>query len=132
LAGGFLSGKYTRETIKDPANRLSGFDFLPMDKEKGFKLVDRLREMAKAHGASVAKVAIAWVLEKPVVASVIIGASKKHQLEDNLGAIEVRLTPTEMTELDELTAPTVQYPNWFSERTVDTVHKEALASRAHE
>jgi aryl-alcohol dehydrogenase-like predicted oxidoreductase len=127
LAGGFLTGKYTRETMKtDPANRLSGFDILPFDKEAGFKLVDRLREIGKAHDASVAQIALAWLLAKPVVASIIIGASKMSQLQDNLGALKVNLTEPELKQLDEWTAPPVQYPNWFSERTIDATHKEAL------
>jgi aryl-alcohol dehydrogenase-like predicted oxidoreductase len=126
LAAGFLSGKYTRETLKDPENRLSGFDIIPFDKEKGFQLVERLREIGRSHNASVAQVALAWLLAKPVVASIIVGASKPSQLEDNLGALNVKLTNEEMSELDERTAPPVQYPNWFSSRTVDAVHKEAL------
>ena len=126
LAGGFLSGKYTRENLKDPENRLSGFDLLPFDKELGFKLVERLREMGKAHSASVAQVALAWLLSKSIVSSIIIGASKMHQLEDNLGAINVALSDAELAELDALTAPVPQYPGWFSERTVDLVHKKAL------
>lgn len=129
LAAGFLSGKYTRETLKDPENRLSGFDIIPFDKDKGFQLVDRLREIAKAHGASVAQVALAWLLAKPFVASIIVGASKVSQLEDNLGALKVRLTDAEVQELDKRTAPPVQYPTWFHERTVDAVHKEALEGR---
>jgi aryl-alcohol dehydrogenase-like predicted oxidoreductase len=126
LAAGFLSGKYTRETLKDPENRLSGFDIIPFDKEKGFQLVERLREIGKAHNATVAQVALAWLLAKPVVASIIVGASKASQLEDNLGALKVRLTEAEMQELDQRTAPPVQYPTWFHERTVDVMHKEAL------
>jgi aryl-alcohol dehydrogenase-like predicted oxidoreductase len=126
LAGGFLSGKYTRDNLKDPEHRLSGFDLLPFDKELGFKLVDRLREIGKAHSASVAQVALAWLLSKPVVSSVIVGASKVHQLEDNLGALNVTLSGSELAELDALTAPVPQYPGWFSERTVDAVHKAAL------
>lgn len=128
LAGGFLTGKYTRETLKDPANRLGNFDFLPFDKEAGFKLVDRLGEIGKAHDASVAQVALGWLLAKPVVASIIIGASKTHQLEDNLGAVKVRLTDAELSELDGLTAPPPQYPHWFTERTTDAIHKEALGT----
>jgi len=127
LAGGFLSGKYTRENLKNPENRLSGFDLLPFDKEMGFKLVDRLREIGKAHNGSVAQVALAWLLSKPVVSSIIVGASKTHQLEDNLGAFNVGLTGAEIAELDSLTAPAPQYPGWFSERTVDPVHKKALS-----
>src|SRR5262249_41823384 len=83
LAGGFLSGKYTRENLKDSENRLAGFDFLPFDKEAGFKVVEMMREIAGRHEASVAQLAIAWLLAKTVVSSVIVGASKPHQLEDN-------------------------------------------------
>jgi aryl-alcohol dehydrogenase-like predicted oxidoreductase len=126
LAGGFLSGKYTRENLKDPENRLSGFDLLPFDKEMGFKLVDRLRQIGASRGGSVAQVALAWLLSKPVVSSIIIGASKTQQLEDNLGALNVALAAEELSELDALTAPAPQYPGWFSERTVDPVHKAAL------
>jgi aryl-alcohol dehydrogenase-like predicted oxidoreductase len=127
LAGGFLTGKYTRDTLKtDPSNRLSGFDILPFDKEAGFKLVERLRQIGNAHDASVAQVALAWLLAKPVVSSIIIGASKMSQLQDNLGALKVKLTEPELKQLDEMTAPPVQYPNWFSERTIDATHKEAI------
>jgi len=127
LAGGFLTGKYTPETMKtDQGNRLSGFDILPFDKEAGFKVVERLREIGKKQDASVAQVALAWLLAKPAVASIIIGASKMSQLQDNLAALKVRLTETEMKELDEMTASPPHYPNWFTERTTDAVHKEAI------
>ena len=77
LASGFLSGKYTRQTLSDPDNRISGFDFLPFDKEHGFKLVERMRTIADAHGASVAQVAIAWLLSRQAVTSVL------HRREQN-------------------------------------------------
>jgi aryl-alcohol dehydrogenase-like predicted oxidoreductase len=64
--------------------------------------------------------------QQTIVSSIIIGASKMHQLEDNLGAIDVALSEAELAELDALTAPAPQYPGWFSERTVDAVHKKAL------
>lgn len=126
LAGGFLSGKYTRENLKEGDNRLSGFDFLPTDKELGFKVIDRMREIAARHDASVAQVALAWLLSKPVVSSVIIGASKLHQLEDNLKAADVKLSEMEVAELDEMTAPATLYPHWFNANLVDAKHKEAL------
>jgi len=125
LAGGFLSGKYTRENLKESDNRLSGFDFLPTDKELGFKVVERMREISKAHDASVAQVALAWLLGKPFVSSIIVGASKLHQLEDNLKAVEVKLDSTEMAELDAMTAPVTQYPNWFNANLVDAKQNQA-------
>jgi aryl-alcohol dehydrogenase-like predicted oxidoreductase len=129
LASGFLSGKYTRQNLTDTDNRLSGFDIMPFDKERGFALVERMREMAAARGASVAQLAIAWLLAKPGVTSVILGASKPHQLADNLGAAAMTLSAEEVAALDALTTPEEVYPNWFMERLVDAKQKEALAAR---
>ena len=128
LAGGFLSGKYTRENLKDDDdNRLSGSDFLPTDKELGFRVVERMREAASARGASVAQVALAWLLSKPFVSSIIVGATKLHQLEDNLKAVEVELSREELNELDAMTAPAPLYPHWFNNNLVDAKHKEILS-----
>ncbi|HEX5082496.1 MAG TPA: aldo/keto reductase [Blastocatellia bacterium] len=126
LAGGFLSGKYTRENLKDSENRLAGFDFLPFDKEAGFKVVEKIREVATRHEASVARIAIAWLLAKPVVSSVIVGASKPHQLEDNLKAADLKLGDAEVSELDAITAPTPLYPQWFNMNLIDVKHKAAI------
>lgn len=103
LAGGFLSGKYTRGNLSDPDNRLSGFDALPIDKEKGFALIDRMRAIAEAHGATVAQVALAWLLGRPGVSSILIGASRVAQLDDNLGAADLALGDDERAALDEAT-----------------------------
>ena len=73
-------------------NRLSGFDLLPFDKEMGFRLVDRLREIGKSHDGTVAQAALARLLRKPVVSSIIVGASKTQQLQDNLGAFNMSLS----------------------------------------
>jgi aryl-alcohol dehydrogenase-like predicted oxidoreductase len=113
LASGFLSGKYTRETLSDPNNRLSGFDILPFDKEEGFELVERMRAIAGAHSATVAQVAIAWLLARQAVTSVIIGSTRLSQLEDNLKAAAVTLSAAEIAELDAATALTPVYPNFF-------------------
>jgi aryl-alcohol dehydrogenase-like predicted oxidoreductase len=138
LVSGFLSGKYTKENLLDKDNRMSGFDFMPFDKEAGFRLVERLRGIAAAHPvtgepsdaggqkASVAQVAIAWLLAKKVVSSVIVGASKLSQLEDNLIAADLRLSADEIAALDEMTKPAAVYPNWFSELVVDGPVREAL------
>jgi aryl-alcohol dehydrogenase-like predicted oxidoreductase len=128
LSSGFLSGKYARESFDDKENRLSGVSFLPLDKELGFRLVEEMRQIAKPHGATVAQVALAWLLAKPCVTSVIVGASKMSQLEDNLKAIDVQLREAELARLDEITAAPTQYPNWFTDMTTDSVHKEALRS----
>jgi aryl-alcohol dehydrogenase-like predicted oxidoreductase len=126
LASGFLTGKYTRESLQDPDNRYSGFDILPFDKEMGFTLVERMKAMAAMKGCSVAQLAIAWLLAKPAVTSVLIGATKLHQLDDNLGAADVTLTSEEIAELDGLTTPPAVYPNWFIDGMVDQKQREAL------
>jgi aryl-alcohol dehydrogenase-like predicted oxidoreductase len=130
LASGFLSGKYTRENLKDPENRLSGFDLLPFDKEFGFKVVDVLKEIASQQQASVAQTALAWLLSKPVVSSIIIGASKMHQLEDNLHSIQIKLSAAQIQQLDALTKPGVLYPHWFNQQLVDAKQNEIFKSTA--
>jgi aryl-alcohol dehydrogenase-like predicted oxidoreductase len=124
LASGFLSGKYTRENLKDEDKRLSGFDLLPFDKEFGFKVVEVMKEIAAAHQASVAQVALAWLLNKKAVSSIIVGASKMHQLEDNLKAIELELTAAEVQQLDEITKPPIMYPHWFNQQLIDKKQNE--------
>ena len=121
LAGGFLSGKYTRDNLKDEGNRLAGFDFIPFDKEQGFALVETMRAIGEAHGASVAQVALAWLLAKPAVSSVIIGASKLSQLDDNLAAADVALTADEVASLDAATATTPGYPGWMATRNDEAI-----------
>jgi aryl-alcohol dehydrogenase-like predicted oxidoreductase len=116
--------------MKDADNRMSGFDIMPFDREFGFRLVDRMREIAGRHKASVAQVAIAWLLAKKAVTSVIVGASKPHQLEDNLGASGLVLGVDELTELDALTKPAPVYPNWFGELVLDGPAKQALGGHA--
>jgi aryl-alcohol dehydrogenase-like predicted oxidoreductase len=127
LASGFLSGKYTRQSLSDPNNRISGWDFFPFDKEEGFRLVERLRAMATAHEASVAQVAIAWLLAKKAVTSVLLGATKRSQLDDNLGAADLKLTDAEVAELDAATPLPPVYPNWFNANLVDQPVAQALA-----
>ena len=127
LAGGFLSGKYTREKPKgESGDRLEGFEFLPYDRERGYAIVDRLRAIGEKHGASPAQVALAWLLTRPAVSSILIGASKVKQLEDNLGASEVRLTAEDLAALDDASKPTVPYPQWFTARVADSATHEAL------
>jgi aryl-alcohol dehydrogenase-like predicted oxidoreductase len=112
LAGGFLAGKFTRDG-KSGEGRRATFDFPPFDKEQGFDIVDVMRRIAGGHEASVAQVALAWVLAQPVVTSVIIGARKMSQLEDNLGAVELSLSDEELTQLDEVSRLAPEYPAWM-------------------
>jgi aryl-alcohol dehydrogenase-like predicted oxidoreductase len=127
LAGGFLSGKYTRDKPKgESGDRLGGFDFLPYDRERGFALVDLLRSIAAKRDATPAQVAIAWVLTRPAVAAVLIGASRREQLDDNLGAADVRLEPDDLAQLDAATKPAPPYPHWFNPRVADAKSHDAL------
>jgi aryl-alcohol dehydrogenase-like predicted oxidoreductase len=112
LAGGFLSGKFTRAG-GDEAARRAKFDFPPVDKEKSFTIIDVLADVAGKRGASIAQVALAWILAKDYVTSVIIGAKKMSQLEDNLKSIDVVLTPEDIGALDEVSKLTVEYPAWM-------------------
>lgn len=112
LAGGFLTGKFTREGGPEGARRAT-FEFPPIDKEQGFDIVDVMRPIAEAHDASIAQVALAWILHKDVVTSVIIGARRMDQLEDNLGSVDVTLTELEVAELDEVSKIPLGYPAWM-------------------
>ena len=130
LAGGFLTGKYTRENPQGDGGRLTGFDMLPYDREKGHTVVDNLREIAKVHNASPAQIALAWLLRKRGVTSILIGANKITQLEDNLGAVKLQLAAEQTAKLDELTAPGPVYPHWFTARVQDPPVTAALQAGA--
>ena len=112
LAGGFLSGKFTREG-GDEAARRAKFDFPPINKEHAFNIVDVLGQIAKKTGASIPQVAIAWILANRAVTSVIIGAKKISQLDDNLKSVDVVLSADDKKALDEVSALTVEYPAWM-------------------
>ncbi len=115
LSGGFLTGKYRRETENSEKGRRTNFDFPPIDKERGFEAIETLDKMAKEKNASIAQVALAWLLAQQGVSSVIIGANKMSQLEDNLSSVNVKLTSEEVSQLSTITAPTKLYPQWMVE-----------------
>ena len=119
LAGGFLSGKYTRDKRGDNDSRRTVFDFPPVDKERAYDIIDVMAPIAKAHGSSVARVALAWLLQRKGVMSVIIGAKTVEQLDDNLAAAELELTPEEITKLDEASALKPEYPGWMLARQAE-------------
>lgn len=128
LAGGFLTGKYTRENPQGDGGRLTGFDMLPYDRAKAHDLMDHIRTLAAEHNVSPAQIALAWLLTKRTVASVLIGANKMAQLEDNLNAVNVKLLPEQIAKLEELTAPALAYPHWFTQRVQDQQVMAALHS----
>jgi aryl-alcohol dehydrogenase-like predicted oxidoreductase len=126
LAGGLLSGKYRRDAPAQPDERLAKIDPLPFDRDRGFALLDELRVIAGDLGASMAQVALAWLLARPAVTSVILGVSKATQLADNLGAIDLILPPEVFARLEALTAPAELYPHWHWRNTADPVIEQAL------
>jgi 1-deoxyxylulose-5-phosphate synthase len=103
LAGGFLTGKYRRDTELPDSVRAEGVKRRYMH-EQGFTAVDRLEEIGRHHGATIAQTAIAWVLANPTVSSAIIGANSVEQLVDTTAGAEIVLTAEEKQLLDEITA----------------------------
>jgi aryl-alcohol dehydrogenase-like predicted oxidoreductase len=113
LAGGLLSGKYTRENQKPEDSRRSAFDFPIVDKGRAWNIIDALLPISRAHNTSPATIALAYVLAKPFVTSVIIGAKRLAQLKDNLAAVDLKLSPEELKKLDEVSALPPEYPGWM-------------------
>ena len=112
LAGGFLSGKFTRDGGDETARRAK-FDFPPVDREKGFAILDVLIAVAAAHHATVPQIALAWILANDAVTSVIIGARKLPQLDDNLKSVEIALTPDDLKALEAASQLALEYPAWM-------------------
>jgi aryl-alcohol dehydrogenase-like predicted oxidoreductase len=112
LAGGLLSGKFSRANQKAADSRRTEYDFPIVDKERTWKILDVIAPIAKGHGCSPARVSLAWLLAKPAVTSVIIGAKRLDQLQDNLAAVELKLTQGELKQLDEVSALPPEYPGW--------------------
>ncbi|HSS58577.1 MAG TPA: aldo/keto reductase [Solirubrobacteraceae bacterium] len=119
LAGGLLSGKYRRgQDHPEGSRHLTDWNEPPVhDEDQLYDIVDALVEIADAHDASPAQVAMAWTLGRPGVASVIIGARTEEQLADNLGSADLTLGDDERARLDELSAPRLMYPYWHQAKT---------------
>ncbi|MBV1701978.1 MAG: aldo/keto reductase [Hyphomicrobiales bacterium] len=115
LAGGFLSGKYDRDG-KGADGRRSTFDFPPVDKGRAYDAIEVMRTIAAAKKATVAQIALAWLLHQPVVTSVIVGAKRVEQLTDNIGATKVELGTEDLAALDAVTKLPAEYPGWMLER----------------
>lgn len=116
LAGGLLSGKFKSAADKGPTGaRRASFDFPVVDKERAFKCVEAMRPIAEGHRTSVAQIALAWLLAKPVVTSVIIGAKSLEQLKDNIAATRVELSEADLKVLDEVSQLPPEYPGWMME-----------------
>lgn len=115
LAGGLLSGKYTREMEGNEGRRVN-FDFPPVNKNKAFDIMDAVRPIADSKGVTIAQVVLAWLLHQPVVSTVIIGAKNPQQLQDNLKSVDVQLNTEELATLNEVSKLAPEYPGWMLER----------------
>ena len=114
LAGGFLSGKYSRANPAPAGSRFADAgQFVPFDKEMGYRVVDVLKQVAGRHGASPARVALAWLLTRPGISSVIIAARKAEQLDDNIRAVDLELSDEDVRQLNEVSDPGIPYPKWM-------------------
>ena len=111
LAGGFLSGKYRRDA--EGEGRRANFDFPPVDKDRAYGIIDALDAVGRRRGCTVAQAALAWLLHQPVVTSVLVGAKRVEQLQDNVGATEVVLEREDLDALDAASALAPEYPGWM-------------------
>lgn len=118
LAGGFLSGKFSRQTQKAGDSRRDAFDFPPVNKEKAYDIIDVMQDIASAHNVKAARVALAWMLRKKGVTSIIIGAKKEEQLRENIASTTLLLTADEMSRLDAISELSKEYPGWMVERQI--------------
>jgi aryl-alcohol dehydrogenase-like predicted oxidoreductase len=116
LAGGLLSGKFGSGSTTPNDARRAVFDFPPVDRDRAWACVAAMREVGDRHGVSVARVALAWLLDKSHVMSVIIGAKTVEQLDDNLAAVDLELTAEEVARLDEVSEIPSEYPGWMFAR----------------
>lgn len=114
LAYGFLAGGYSAEDLARDDNRFGKTDWLKFDREQAFALLPMLRSMAAAKGCTMAQLAIAWLLARDGVSTVLLGATRPDQLTDNIGAADIVLSDAELAELDAATAFPPHYPssNW--------------------
>jgi aryl-alcohol dehydrogenase-like predicted oxidoreductase len=124
LAGGLLSGKYGRQQQGEEGSRRTQFDFPPVDKERAWDVIDVMRPIAEARGASVAQVALAWLLHQPQVTTVIVGAKRPEQLADNIKATGLRLSPEELQRIDAVSKLPAEYPAWMLERQGEIRRKQ--------
>ena len=128
LAGGLLSGKYGRDQPGEAGSRRTNFDFPPVNRDRADACIDAMRPIAQAHGASVAQVALAWLLHQPQVTSVIVGAKRPDQLADNLGATKLSLSDDELQRLDVVSRLPAEYPGWMFELQGEFRRKQLQAS----
>ncbi len=115
LAGGLLSGKFERGKPGAEGDRRTAFNFPPVDEARGWAVIDAMRPIAARHGVSVAQIALAWLLARPVVTSVILGAKRADQLADNIAATQLTLSAEDLAALEAVSALPPEYPGWMLE-----------------
>jgi aryl-alcohol dehydrogenase-like predicted oxidoreductase len=113
LAGGLLSGKFSADGKAPADSRRATFDFPIVDKARANACVEAMRPIAKKHDATVARIALAYLLHKPGITSVIIGAKTDEQLADNLGATTIALDGEDLAKLEQVSALPPEYPGWM-------------------
>ncbi|WP_321813065.1 MULTISPECIES: aldo/keto reductase [unclassified Paraburkholderia] len=119
LAGGLLSGKYGREQQGEAGSRRTTFDFPPVERERAWDCVDAMRSIANQKGVPVAQIALAWLLHQRAVTTVIVGAKRVDQLDDNVAATKVKLSTEELAILDDVSHLPAEYPGWMLARQGD-------------
>jgi aryl-alcohol dehydrogenase-like predicted oxidoreductase len=115
LAGGFLSGKITREKKPAPGTRRARIEFPPLDMERAYRVVDVLAGIAVRRGATVPQLAYAWLLAKPHLTVALLGAERVDEVEQNLKAVELQLAPEELAAIDAASALPREYPSWATD-----------------
>jgi aryl-alcohol dehydrogenase-like predicted oxidoreductase len=113
LAGGLLSGKYGRDRQGETGSRRVTFDFPPVAMDRVYDLIDVMQKLADDKGVGVARIALSWLLHQRHVTSVIIGAKRIEQLDDNVGATGLALSPDDITALDAVSGLSQEYPAWM-------------------
>jgi aryl-alcohol dehydrogenase-like predicted oxidoreductase len=119
LAGGLLSGKYGRDQQGEAGSRRTTFDFPPVERERAWDCIDAMRPIAEKKGVSVAQIALAWLLHQRAVTTVIVGAKRVDQLDDNIAATKVKLSTEELAILDDVSGLPAEYPGWMLARQGD-------------
>jgi aryl-alcohol dehydrogenase-like predicted oxidoreductase len=119
LAGGLLSGKYGRDQQGEAGSRRTTFDFPPVERERAWDCIDAMRPIAAQKGVSVAQIALAWLLHQRAVTTVIVGAKRVDQLDDNIAATKVNLSTEELAMLDDVSGLPAEYPGWMLARQGD-------------
>lgn len=117
LAGGLLSGKYKRDGSSSEQGRRTNFQFPPVNMERAHDCIDAMAKMAETKGVTIAQIALAWLLHQKVVTTVIVGAKRIEQLDDNIAATQVKLNDDELAALDEVSQLASEYPGWMLART---------------